>query len=173
MTRGSLAAVLAVLLGSPLWIFLSHIVLARVLPRPAPQVVAIGAALAGALPTGFLIATLASLPPSALLRMPVVTTYVAVVYTCLAYAYFHLINMSETARRIRILRELHAAGSLTAEEISRRYSGAAVLEARFDRLLATGQLEVRAGRFVRAGRLLYLAACLVRGWRLVLGLERR
>ena len=173
MTRGSLAALLAVLLGSPLWIFLSHIVLARVLPRPAPQVVAIGAGLAGALPTGLLIATLASLPPSALLRMPVAAMYVAVVYTCVAYAYFHLFNMSETARRIRILRELHAAGSLTAEEISRLYSGAAVLEARFDRLFATGQLEARAGRFVRAGRLLYLAACLVRMWRLVLGLERR
>jgi hypothetical protein len=173
VTRGSLAALLAVLLASPLWILLSHVVLARVLPKLAPQVVAIGAGLAGALPTAFLLAILASLPPSALLRMPVATTYVAVVYTCLAYAYFHLFNMSETARRIRILRELHAAGSLTAEEISRLYSGAAVIEVRFDRLLATRQLEARAGRFVRAGCLLYLAACLFRVWRLVLGLERR
>jgi hypothetical protein len=173
MTRGSLAPLLAVLLASPVWILLSHTVLARVLPRMAPQLVAIGAGLAGAFPTGLLIATLATLPPSALLRMPVAATYVAVVYTCVAYAYFHLFNMSETARRIRILRELHAAGSLTAAEISRLYSGAAVLEARFDRLFATGQLEARAGRFVRAGRLLYVAACLVRMWRLVLGLERR
>jgi hypothetical protein len=173
MTRGSLAALLAVLLASPLWILLNHVVLARVLPHLAPQVVAIGAGLAGALPTAFLLATLASLPPSALPRMPVVTTYVAVVYACLAYAYFHLFNMSETARRIRILRELHTAGSLTAEEISHLYSGAAVIETRFDRLLATGQLKARAGRFVRAGRVLYLTACLFRVWRLVLGLERR
>jgi hypothetical protein len=164
------ASLLAVLLASPLWILLSHMVLARAFPRVAPQIVAIGAGLVGAL---LLVGTLALPAPSALLRVPVAVTYVAVVYACIAYSYFHLFNMSETARRIRILRELHAAGSLTAEEISRLYSGASVLEARFDRLLATGQLEARADRFVRAGRFLYMAACLVRLWRLVLGLERR
>jgi hypothetical protein len=173
MARGSLAALLSVLLTSPLWILMSHVVLARAFSRKAPQIVAIGAGLAGALPIGLLLGTFALPAPSALLRMPVAATYVAVVYTCIAYSYFHLFNMSETARRIRILRELHAAGSLTAEEISRLYSGASVLEARFDRLLATGQLEARADRFVRAGRFLYVAAGLVRVWRLVLGLERR
>jgi hypothetical protein len=173
MTRGSLAMLLAVLLTSPAWILLSHVVLARLFPRLVPQVVAIGAGLMGALPTGFLVATLAGLPPSALPRLPVVAAYVVLVYGCVAYAYFHLFNMSETARRIRILRELHAAGSLTAAEISALYTGTAVLDARFDRLVATGQLETRGGRFVRAGRLLYLAAGLVRAWRLVLGLERR
>ncbi|HSL47958.1 MAG TPA: hypothetical protein VK878_02740 [Candidatus Deferrimicrobiaceae bacterium] len=173
MARASLAALLAVLVASPLWIFLSHMVLARVFIRTAPQLVALAAALAGALPTVLLIETLAIPGPPALLRMPLAAMYVAVVYACIAYSYFHLFNMSETARRIRILRELHGAGSLTAEEISRLYSGADVLETRFDRLLATGQLQVRAGRFVAAGRLLYMAACLVRAWRLVLGLERR
>ena len=172
MVRGSLAVLLAVLVASPLWILLSHMVLARVFVRLAPQLVAIAAGLAGALPTVLLVATLAVPGPWVLLRMPVAVTYVAVVYACIAYSYFHLFNMSETARRIRILRELHAAGSLTAEEISRSYSGASVLEARFDRLLATGQLQVRADRFVGAGRLLYMAACLVRAWRVVLGLER-
>jgi hypothetical protein len=173
MARGALAALLALLVASPLWILLSHMVLARVFTRMPPQLVAIAAALAGALPTVLLIGTLAAPGPPALLRMPFAATYVVVVYVCIAYSYFHLFNMSETARRIRILRELHAAGSLTAEEISRRYSGASVLETRFDRLLATGQLRMRAGRFVGAGRLLYMAACLVRAWRLVLGLERR
>jgi hypothetical protein len=173
MPRASLATLLGLLFAAPVWILLTHIVLARALPRLAPQVVAIGAGLLGVLPTGLLVASLASLSPAALLRMPVAVTYVGVVYACLAYAYFHLFNMSETARRIRILRELHAAGSLSAADIARVYSGAAVLEARFDRLVATGQLEVRGGRFVRAGRTLYLAACVVRGWRLVLGLERR
>jgi hypothetical protein len=173
MARESLAALLAILAASPLLILLTHVVLARVFPRAAPQVVAMGAGLVGALPTGLLVETLALPAPFALLRMPVASTYVAAVYACIAYSYFHLFNMSETARRIRILRELHAAGSLTAEEISRVYSGASVLEARFERLLATGQLEARADRFVRAGWLLYVAACLVRGWRLVLALERR
>ena len=173
MTRGALATLLAVLATSPVWILLSHVVLARVFVRTPPQLVAIAAALAGALPTVLLIETLAIPGPPALRRMPLAATYVAVVYVCIAYSYFHLFNMSETARRIRILRELHAAGSLTAEEISRLYSNASVLATRFDRLLATGQLRMRDGRFVAAGRLLYAAACLVRAWRLVLGLERR
>jgi hypothetical protein len=173
MTRGSLAALLSVLLLSPVWILLSHVVLARVCSRMAPQLVAIGAGLAGVLPTGLLLGGLALPAPSALLRMPVAMTYVALVYACVAYSYFHVFNMSETARRIRILRELHAAGSLTEKEILRLYSGASVLEARFDRLLATGQLEARSDRFVRAGRLLCLVAGLVRAWRLVLGLEGR
>lgn len=173
MGRGSLGTLLAVLVTSPLWILLSHIVLARAVPRLAPQIAAITAVLVGAVPTAYLVGTLALPAPAVLVRTPVAATYVAVVYACLAYAYFHLFNMSETARRIRILRELHAAGALTAAEISRLYSGAAVLDVRFDRLVATGQLKARGGRFVRAGRGLYLAACLVRGWRLVLGLERR
>ncbi len=173
MARGALAALLALLVASPLWILLSHMVLARVFTRMPPQLVAIAAALAGALPTVLLIGTFAVPGLPALLRMPFAATYLALVYACIAYSYFHLFNMSETARRIRILRELHAAGSLIAEEISRLYSSASVLETRFDRLLATGQLQMRAGRFVAAGRLLYMAACLVRAWRLVLGLERR
>lgn len=173
MPRGSLAALLVILAVSPLWILVTHMVLARLFRRTAPQVVAIGAALAGVLPTALLVGTLAFAGLSAFLRVPVAVTYAAVVYACIAYSYFHLFNMSETARRIRILRELHAAGSLTAEEISRLYSGASVLEARFDRLVATRQLQMQAGRFVGAGRPLYIAACLVRAWRLVLGLERR
>jgi hypothetical protein len=173
MPRGSLAALLVILAASPLWILATHVVLARVFRRAAPQVVAVGAGLAGVLPTALLVGTLAVPGLSALLRMPVAVTYAAVVYACIAYSYFHLFNMGETARRIRILRELHAAGSLTAEEISRLYSGASVLEAIFDRLRATGQLELRADRFVGAGRLLYTVACLVRAWRAVLGFERR
>jgi hypothetical protein len=172
MTRGSLAALLAVLLASPLWILLSHIVLARALPQLAPQVVAIGAGLAGALPTAFLLATFASLPLSALSRTPVATTYVAVVYACLAYAYFHLFNMSETARRIRILSELYLAGPLSGREISRLYRGEGLLEARLDRLVATRLLDLRDGRYVRVSRLFYASAWLIRGWRTILAFDR-
>jgi hypothetical protein len=104
--------------------------------------------------------------------MPLELVYGAVVYACLAYSYFHVFNMSETARRIRILSELYISGSLSAEEISRAYSGEVLLGVRFDRLVATGQLEERGGRYVRAGRLLYVAALLTRGWRSVLGFDR-
>lgn len=103
---------------------------------------------------------------------PVDVTYGALVYVCLAYSYFHVFNMSETARRIRILAELYLAGPLSGREISRLYSGEGLLEARLDRLVATRLLELRDGRYVRVARPFYAAAWVIRGWRAVLGFDR-
>jgi len=105
--------------------------------------------------------------------------YALVVYVLLAYTYFHLFNMSETARRIRILREIYAAGRLSAEEIAGRYSAEAIFANRIERLLATGQIKEVGGeggeggkdgrRYVLSGRLLYTAALLLAFWGRVLG----
>ncbi len=171
MAGGCLAALLVVLASSPLWIIVTHAVLARLLPRSSPQIVAVAAGLVGLIPTFLLAGAVAAPGFSSMVRMPVEVAYTLIVYACIAYSYFHLFNLSETARRIRILRELHAAGSLTAAEISRLYSPTLVLEVRLDRLVAAGQLKLRGGRYVNAGRLLRVAARAVRAWRLVLGFE--
>ena len=45
----------------------------------------------------------------------------AVIYAALGYCYFHFINLGETARRIRIIRELYDAKTgLSPEEILNR-----------------------------------------------------
>ena len=44
-------------------------------------------------------------------------------YGVLSFGYFHFINLGETARRIRIIREIDAAGRpLTREVILDRYT---------------------------------------------------
>jgi hypothetical protein len=69
-------------------------------------------------------------------------------YAALGYCYFHFVNLGETARRIRLLRELHdAGGSLTHEELLIRYSAKEIVDTRLRRLLSTGQIVCREQRY--------------------------
>ena len=69
-------------------------------------------------------------------------------YGALGYGYFIFITLGETGRRIRIVRELYAAGRpLTREEILERYDAEGIVSVRIDRLLGTGQIVFRDGRY--------------------------
>jgi hypothetical protein len=71
-----------------------------------------------------------------------------IIYSALGYCYFHFINLGETARRIRILRELYEAGSgLTLGDIIERYSARDIVRARLQRLLSNGQVVYNNGRY--------------------------
>lgn len=71
-----------------------------------------------------------------------------ITYLTLSYAYFHFINMSETARRIRILGELYCAkGGLSYEEIIKKYNAKLIIQKRLDRLLWHRQITNIAGKF--------------------------
>lgn len=167
------ATFLLVMAASPLCMLLTHLALARLLRHVSPQLVTVAASLAGAVPTALLAEIVAFSGPPSLIGMPVESTFAAVVYLCAAYSYFHLLNMSQTARRIRILREIYAAGSLSDQQISALYGASTVLELRLERLLAIGQLKLQDDRYVSAGRLLYAAARLARAWRVLLGSDRQ
>lgn len=72
-------------------------------------------------------------------------------YGSLGYGYFHFINLGETARRIRILREFRESNSMTEGELSSRYNAKEMIDRRVDRLLASGQIiqtdsELKLGR---------------------------
>jgi hypothetical protein len=74
-------------------------------------------------------------------------------YLSLAYSYFHFFNMSETARRMRLMIELYLSpNGLTPRELMSRYSAEEVVEVRLGRLLSIGQIIERNGRFYKAGR---------------------
>lgn len=61
------------------------------------------------------------------------------IFLCGSYTYFHFLNMGETARRIRLLRELEAApNGLTLAELSQRYHAREMLERRLGRLCSKG-----------------------------------
>jgi len=71
-----------------------------------------------------------------------------IIYGCFSYAYFTFINMGETARRIRILRELYSSGTgLTKEEIVEHYSSRDIISVRINRLLSNKQIKLCEGRY--------------------------
>jgi len=69
-------------------------------------------------------------------------------YILLSYCYFHFVNLGETARRVRLLRELKVSGcGLTLEEIRSRYNADEILSRRLDRLIKNGQVVLKEERY--------------------------
>ncbi|GJQ57647.1 MAG: hypothetical protein D8M57_00210 [Candidatus Scalindua sp. AMX11] len=69
-----------------------------------------------------------------------------IIYSSLGYCYFHFVNLGETARRIRILRELYdSKGGLTLDEILERYNAKRMVDLRLQRLLNNGQVVLKDG----------------------------
>lgn len=90
------------------------------------------------------------------------------VFNGVAYAYFHFFNMSETARRIRMLLQIRHAGAagLRVQDLERVYSAKDMVESRLDRLVKMGQLALGAdGRYRVAGHLLLWAGGIMTLWR--------
>ena len=87
------------------------------------------------------------------------------VYTLIAYVYFHIFNMSETARRIRILAESHRAGKIIKSEIVQNYTAEQMIAIRVDRLVALGEIKLRDERYSIARGWLLFPASLVFGFR--------
>lgn len=99
-----------------------------------------------------------------------------VIVLCAGYSLFHFDNMGETSRRIRILRELCAAGrGMTRKDLLAAYSPREVFERRLRRLRAAGQCEDLAnGRLRLRGGSYTWMAWLVKLWaRLVIGTDVR
>ncbi len=71
-----------------------------------------------------------------------------IIYFSLGYCYFHFLNLGETARRIRIIRELHDSnGGLTLEEILKRYNASKIIDLRLQRMISKGQVIYRKDRY--------------------------
>lgn len=95
-----------------------------------------------------------------------------ITYGALGYCYFHFINLGETARRIRIMRELAEAGpeGLSKEELLARYNARAMAEVRLARLLNNMQVIEREGRYyVGKPAVLYMARTMTLMKRILLG----
>lgn len=161
---------LFVLLSTPVVIFFAHAVLARLRPRASRQMVAVQAAVASALPLALLAwrVALRFLPKG---EVAPAALYAIVSYCCLANTYFHLFNMSETARRIRILYEVYKAGSLSPAAFESLYKTTDIIGIRLKRLVAMKQLRQEGGMYMIDGKTLLAAARIVISWRRLLGLE--
>ncbi len=118
-----------VLVSAPLAMLIIHAMLNRIaFKKLSTQKIAIFSSLAGAV-----IASCAShlLAPHASL------IFLFTISVGVAHVYFHFFNMSETARRIRILVDLYGEKSQQAEE---KYSTEAMISVRIDRLEKWGAL---------------------------------
>ncbi len=72
-----------------------------------------------------------------------------IIYGALGYCYFHFINLGETARRIRIVCELHNADTgLTLSEILERYNSRKMVDLRIKRMLNIGQVLCHDGAYI-------------------------
>ncbi len=162
----------AVLAAAPLLLPFVHGALARLLRaarlRAAPQAVTVGVVLAGA-PVALLACwRLAWVDlPRAWLGWSL--AYGASTYLGFGYAYFHLYNLTETGRRIRILDEFRTKGPMTLEELERRYAPEGMLRARLGRLVELGQARLEDGRYRLNGRVLLGAARVLAAFRRLLG----
>ncbi len=91
------------------------------------------------------------------------STFVNIVtYSALGYGYFHFINLGETARRIRILRELYdSKEGLAMSEILERYSAKEIIEKRMNRLINNGQIICKNDRYYVGNPMMLLIAKII------------
>jgi hypothetical protein len=167
-----LSLYLLLLCLTPPLVLAVHACLTRLRLRPAllaPQSVALLACAVALAPAGALawVVYLRHLPDVA--SVALAATYGVAVYGCLAYAYFHLFNMSETARGIHILYELRQNGQLTAEEIEEHYNAEHMLRVRLERLEALGQIASSERAYHLRQRTLYRVARPLIAWGRLLG----
>ncbi len=99
--------------------------------------------------------------------------FAGIAYNGIAYAYFHVFNMSETARRIRILLHVLMHGTVDADSLRSDYSPRDMVAVRLSRLEQMNQVACGPdGNFRISGRVLLTAARVIRFWRQMLRLER-
>lgn len=82
-----------------------------------------------------------------------------VIYFLLGYCYFHFLNLGETSRRIRILRELYdSKEGLSLDELLIRYNAKEIFEKRMSRLLNNAQIIYRDGVYYIGSPIMLLIA---------------
>src|SRR5712691_2680408 len=106
---------------------------------------------------GVLVFTLGAAAPTAAGELVATASLWFIAYAALAYAYvFGVFNVTESARRGRLLSDLREAGQrgLSLEEILRVYNARVIVNLRMNRMLLGGQVVERDGRYFVHRRLM-------------------
>jgi hypothetical protein len=164
---------LILLTCTPLLIFILHIAATRVFMRfkfDIPnQVIVIICSFVGHIP----IAAALWMVYLRYLTTPVelvwTVIYGFILYNILAYCYFHIFNMSDTARRVRILYEIYNSKQLKESDIASLYSANNMLDSRLERFLSMKQIKFSDGRYLLNRKFFYYVAKIVAWWGCILG----
>ncbi|HNR86841.1 MAG TPA: hypothetical protein PKM65_00705 [Spirochaetota bacterium] len=97
--------------------------------------------------------------------------YAFMTYNGFAYCYFHFFNMSETARRIRILVGVKGGNITVMQDLEKFYDYESTLSVRLKRLEQLSQIKQSGGAYSLDGSLLYRVSGLVVFFRKLLGFE--
>lgn len=161
---------LAILSGTPFLIFFIHMILVRILHNnTSAQMVAVKSAMLGYLPTALILWHFVFYYFNSSSRIISAAAYCFIIYSALAYTYFHFFNMSETARRIRILYEVYRAGTLPCEKIKAMYKSSDIVHLRLKRLISMKRLRYSDGYYSMDDKILYSAALFITSWRKIIG----
>lgn len=154
---------------SPVLVYLIHALLIRLIEEWPLQLTAIISVLLGNIPVIFICLVYIFGRQINTTEKIAAVIYSLVVYNNLAYVYFHIFNMSETARRIHILVDLKKTGSLDREGIFKRYNSEDIVGVRLSRLLSLKQLRVENNKYKINKHFLLIAAKIYNAWARALG----
>ena len=129
-----------------------HLLACRVASRTgglrSPQMFLINSVLYINIPLTFCIMFIASLETRGFIEFLLMLSFGLLVYNSFSYVYFHFFNMSETARRIRILIQLYENNSISIDQLKNEYNSSDMINSRLERLLKMGEIKKDAsGRY--------------------------
>jgi hypothetical protein len=102
----------------------------------------------------------------------IVLFYFLITFNAFAYCYFHVFNLSDTARRIRILIMIKTGEITTIEHARYEYSPKIMVENRLNRLIDMKQITVDdAGNYRLSGKFLLTAFCIINLWKNFINLK--
>lgn len=99
--------------------------------------------------------------------------YSFIVYNCLGYCYFHVFNMSETARRIKVLLEIDKGNSVNITNLNNSYTADLMIKNRLVRLTELKQVRKDNDKYILANRVLWISSLINHSFRRILGYEKK
>lgn len=141
---------LIVFIISPLTVFLIQAVINRVLVTQSPQARTILSMVLG-YPVFF--GVLYFIPFSHEERTFAFYGYVFLAYSFSSYTYFHIFNMSETSRRVRMLMAIQNEKTQNLKNLGEIYDERQMIQARLNRLVSLRQIKILEGLYYPKGRI--------------------
>jgi hypothetical protein len=164
---------LAALFFSPAFIFVTHVLVTRLITAMRLTVQPL---LTGVLAVVISLAWLAPVTWAIFLKnislvpdLWVAVLYGILTYGGLAFCYFQVFAMTETARRLHILHELYTKKGMTLSQLEAEYGASQMLETRLHRMVEIGQLNYHGAYYTLRSGLLLGVGRVMSFWAKVLG----